>query len=325
MRAIICTEYGSPDVFQLKEVEKPTPKDHEVLIKVHAASVNPLDWHFLRGTPFLARFGHGFLKPKIKILGADMSGRVEAVGINVKLFKLGDEVFGDLYPLGLGAFSEYVSVPENAALVLKPISISLEEASAVPVAAVTALWGLRDKGNIQSGQRVLINGASGGVGTFAVQIAKSFGTEVTGVCSTNNLEMVQSIGADQVIDYTQEDFTKSGQCYDLIIDNVGNRSVLDLRRALNPNGICVIIGFSSMANLLQAMFMGPLVSMTGSKKITLMGEMKANKKDLDVIKELIDAGKVAPVIDRRYPLSEVAEAIRYLEEGHARGKVVITV
>ncbi len=324
MKAIVCTKYGPPDVLQLKEIEKPTPKDNEVLVKVQSASVNPLDWHYLRGTPFLVRLTAGLLKPKNTILGADIAGRVEAIGSNVKQFQLGDEVFGDIAPFGLGAFAEYVCVSENAALVLKPAGTTFEEAAAVPVAAVTALQGLRDKGQVQHGQRVLINGASGGVGTFAVQIAKSFGAEVTGVCSTRNLEMVRSIGADQVIDYTQEDFTQNGQPYDLIIDNVGNRSVLDYKRVLSPQGICVIIGYSSPPLLLQAMFLGSWVSMTGSKKIGLMGVANANKKDLVFLKELLEAGKVTPVIDRRYPLSEVAEAIRHLEEGHARGKVVIT-
>ena len=324
MKAIVYTKYGSPDVLELKEVQKPTPKDNEVLVKVLAASVNPLDWHLMRATPFLVRLTEGFLKPKKEILGADIAGRVEAVGRNAKQFQPGDEVFGDIFACGLGGFAEYVSVPENA-LVLKPANMSFEESAAVPVAAVTALQGLRDKGQVQPGQKVLINGASGGVGTFAVQIAKSFGAEVTGVCSTRNLDMVRSIGADQVIDYTQQDFTQNGQRYDLIVDTVGNRSVSDHKRALSPKGICVIIGYSSPVLLFQAMFLGPWISMTGSKKVGLMGTMKPNKKDLVFMKELLEAGKVVPVIDRRYTLSEVAEAIRYLEEGHARGKVVITV
>ena len=323
MKAIVYQKYGSPDVLELKEVQKPTPKDNEVLVKVHAASVNPLDWHFLRGEPFLARLKTGLLKPKNKILGADIAGRVEAVGRNVKQFQPGDEIFGDMYECGLGAFAEYVCDSEDA-LALKPANMTFEQAAAVPAAAVTALQGLRDKGQIQPGQRVLINGASGGVGTFAVQIAKSFGAEVTAVCSTRNLDMVRSIGADHVIDYTQEDFTQNGQRYDLIIDAVGNRSVSDLKRALNPEGICVIIGYSSPVLFFQHMFKGPWISMTGSKKIGLMGEAKPNKKDLVFLKELLEAGKVVPVIDRRYPLTEVAEALRYLEEGHARGKVVIT-
>jgi len=321
MKAIVYTKYGPPDVLQLKEVEKPAPNEDEVLIRVYAASANPADWHMLRGEPFLARLNAGLFKPKNTILGIDIAGQVEAVGKNVTEFQPGDEVFGDC---GWGGgFAEYVCVTEKN-LALKPTNITFEEAAAVPVAAVTALQGLRDKGQIQAGQKVLVNGASGGVGTFTVQIAKSFGAEVTGVCSTRNLDMVHSIGADQVIDYTQEDFTQNGQRYDLIIDNVGNRSVLDFKRSLSPNGICVIIGFSSLVLLFQHMFLGPLISMTGSKKIVLMGTANVNNKELGFLKELLEAGKVVPVIDRRYPLSEVAEAIRYLEEGHARGKVVIT-
>ena len=325
MKAIVYTEYGPPDVLQLKEVGKPSPNDNEVLIKVHAASVNPLDWHLLRATPFLVRLTEGLLKPKKEILGADVAGRVEEVGKNVKQFQTGDEVLGDFFVDVLGGFAEYVCVPEDAALIKKPTNLTFEEAAAVPVAAVTALQGLRDKGQIQPGQKVLINGASGGVGTFAVQIAKSFGAEVTGVCSTRNLDMVRSIGADHVIDYTQEDFTQNGQRYDLIADAVGNRSVSDYGRALSPKGICVIIGYSSPVLLFQHLFQGPWISMIGSKKIGLMGTVKPNKKDLVFMKELLEAGKVVPVIDRRYPLSEVAEAIRYLEGGHAQGKVVITV
>ena len=326
MKAIVYHKYGPPDVLELQETKKPSVKEGEVLVKVHAASVNPLDWHILRATPFFARAATGLLKPKHKILGADLAGRVEAVGRNVKQFQPGDEVFGDTFGcLGLGAFAEYVCVPENG-LVLKPTSTTFEETAAVPVAAITALQGLRDKGQIQSGQKVLINGASGGVGTFAVQIAKSFGAEVTGVCSTRNLDMVRSIGADHAIDYTQEDFTKNGRTYDLIYCAVGNRSAADYKRALNPNGICVVAGFTTMSHMLfQVVFLGAWVSMTGSKKIGALGTVRPNKEDLVVIKELLETGKVVPVIDRRYPLSETAEAIRYLEEGHAQGKVVITV
>ncbi|MCH7887080.1 MAG: NAD(P)-dependent alcohol dehydrogenase [Candidatus Marinimicrobia bacterium] len=324
MKAIIYTKYGPPDVLQLKEIEKPAPKEDEVLVKVHAASVNPLDWHLMRAEPFLARLEVGLLKPKNKILGADIAGRVEAVGRNVKEFQPGDEVFGEIFENGLGGFAEYAAVPESA-LALKPANISFEAAAAVPVAALTALQGLRDKGQIQSGQKVLINGASGGVGTFAVQIAKSFGAEVTGVCSTRNLDMVRSIGADQVIDYTQEDFTKNGQRYDLIFDAVGNRSVSEYKRVLSPQGICVIPGFTTLSHLFQVIFLGTWVSMTGSKKIGMMGTVKPSKKDLIFIKELLEAGKIVPVIDRSYPLNEVPEAIRYLEEGHAQGKVVITI
>ena len=320
MKAIVYTKYGPPDVLQLKEVEKPTPKDNEVLIKVHAASVNAADLDLLRGTP-LVRLG-GLLKPKYKILGSDIAGRVEAVGRNVKQFQPGDEIFGDLNECGFGAFAEYVCVPENA-LALKPASMTFEEVAAVPSAAVIALQGLRDKRQIQPGQKVLINGAGGGVGTFAVQIAKSFGAEVTGVDSTRKLDMVRSIGADQVIDYTQEDFTKNGQRYDLILDVAAYRSIFDYKRALSPKGIYVLVG-GSMAPIFQAVFLGPWISMTGSKKMGILMWKPNKKEDLVFMKELLEAGKVVPVIDRRYPLSEVAEALRYLEEGHAQGKVVIT-
>ena len=320
MKAIVYEKYGAPDVLELKEVEKPVPKDNQVLVKIHAASVNPLDWHFMRGSPRMARLAFGLTKPKIKILGADLAGTVEAVGAKVKDFQPGDEVFGN--PKGLGALAEYACVPENG-IVLKPANASFEEAASIPVAAITALQGLRDYGKIQPGQRVLINGAAGGVGTFSVQIAKSFGAVVTGVCGTANLEMVKSIGADFVIDYTKEDFTKRDDRFDLILDNVGNRSVSDYRRILNAGGKCVIVGYTSPGLLLQHMFWGPVTSWVG-EKVTSMGNAKPNRNDLMFLKELVESGKVKPVIDRRYPLSETAEAIRYLETGHARGKVVIT-
>ena len=292
-------------------------------MEVHAASVNYSNLILVRGKPFLARLGFGLLKPKLKIPGSDIAGQVEAVGRNAKQFRPGDEVFGDLSNCGRGGYAEYVCVPENV-LALKPANISFEEAAAVPIAAVTALQGLRDKGRIQPGQKVLINGASGGVGTFAVQIAKSFGTEVTAVCSTRNVDMVRSIGADQVIDYTQEDFTKNRQRYDLILAANGYHPISDYKRALSPRGTYVMSGGSSMAQLFQAMLLGPVISMTGSKK---MGNLmaKLNQKDLVFMKELLEADKVVPVIDRRYPLRETAEALRYLEKGHAKGKVVITV
>ncbi len=322
MKAVVYTKYGSPDVLQLKEVEKPTPKDNEVLIRIHAASANAADWHLLRGDPFLLRLGYGLLKPNNTILGADIAGRVEAVGNNVTQFQPGDEVFGDISGCGLGGFAEYVSVPEHA-VISKPASMTFEEAAAVPMAAVTALQGLRDKGQIQPGQKVLIHGASGGVGTFAVQIAKAFRAEVTAVCSTRKVDLVRSIGADHVIDYTQEDVTKTGQRYDLILAANGDRSIFEYKRALAPKGMYVVTG-GSMAQLLQAMLLGPLLSMAGRQK---MGNVLArpNQKDLACMKALLEAGNVVPVIDRCYPLSETAEAIRYLEEGHARGKVVITV
>jgi len=316
MKAIVYTTYGSPDVLQLHEVEKPTPKDNQVLVKVHAASANPADWHLMRAEPFLARLANGLLKPKNTRLGADVAGRVEAVGRNVTQFQVGDQVFGCLPLNELGGFAEYVCAAEEL-LALKPANLTFEQAAAVPLAAFTALQGLRNKGQIQPGQKVLINGASGGVGTFAVQIAKSFGTEVTGVCSTRNLDMVRSIGADYVIDYTQADFTRNGQQYDLIFDAVGNRSVSDFKRALSPNGICAVAGFTNLSRLFQVMLLG-------GKKIGLMETAKANQKDLVFIQALLEAGKVVPVIDRCYPLREVADAIRYLEAGHAQGKVVIT-
>jgi NADPH:quinone reductase-like Zn-dependent oxidoreductase len=321
MKAIVYAEYGSPDVLYLKDVEKPTPQDNEVLIKVHAAAANPLDWHLMRGAPFVARLENGLRKPKNTTLGADIAGVVEAVGKNVTQFQPGDPVFGEV---GFGGFAEYRCAREES-VVRKPSNLSFESAAAVPVAAFTALQGLRDKGQIRAGQKVLINGASGGVGTFAVQIAKSFGTEVTGVCSTRNLELVRSIGADQVVDYTQEDFTKNGQQYDLILDAVGNRSVADYQRALRPHGICSIAGFTTMARLFEHILLGAWVSRRGNKQIGLMATAKANKQDLLFISDLLEAGKVVPVIDRTYPLHETAAAIRYLETGRARGKVVITV
>jgi NADPH:quinone reductase-like Zn-dependent oxidoreductase len=317
MKAIVYHEYGSPDVLQLKDVEKPAPRENEVLVKVRAASANPADWHTMRGAPFLARLVNGLLKPKHPRLGADLAGSVEAVGRNVTQFQVGDDVFGGMPLSEMGSFAEFVCTNEDA-LALKPSKMTFEQAAAVPLAAFTALQGLRDKGRIRQGQKVLINGASGGVGTFAVQIAKSFGTEVTGVCSTRNLDMVRSIGADHVIDYTKEDFTKNGQRYDLIFDAVGNRSISDYKRALSPNGICSVAGFTTLSRLFQLMIFG-------NKQIGLMETAKGNKKDLILIKELLETGKVVPVIDRTYPLSEVPEAIRYLETGHARGKVVITI
>jgi len=322
MKAIVYEKYGSPDVLELKEVEKPIPKDNEVLVKVHAASVNDWDWGLLRGKPFMNRLVvSGLLKPKIKILGGDIAGWVEAIGRNIKQFQPGDEVFGDLSGYGFSGFAEYVCARENA-LVLKPASMTFEEAAAIPQAAVLALQGLRDKGKMQPGQKVLINGAGGGAGTFAVQIAKSFGAEVTGVDSTRKLDIMRSIGADHVIDYTQEDFTKNGQRYDWILDFAGYHSIVDYNRALSPKGIYVMVG-GSAATFLQTLFLGPLFSMTTGKKIGLL--MHKPNKDLAFMKELFEASKVKPVIDKRYPLSEVPEALRYFGKGHNRGKVVITV
>lgn len=321
MKAITFSKYGQPDVLHLEEVEKPTPKDNEVLVKVHAASINDWDWQLLQGIPFINRLMAGLLKPtRIKILGCDIAGRVEAVGKNVKQFHTGDEVFGDLSGCGFGGFAEYVCARENA-LALKPGMMTFEDAAAVPQAGLLALQGLREKGKVQPGQKVLINGASGGTGTFAVQIAKSFGAEVTGVCSTKKMDFVRSVGADHVIDYTHEDFTKNGQHYDLILDMQAHHSVLDYKRALSPNGIFVMVGGSSaLANKL--IFLGPWISMTESKKMGLLLH-KANKS-MDSMIELLESGTVVPVIDKLFPLSKADEAMRYFGEGHKKGKVVIT-
>lgn len=321
MKAIVYTKYGSPDVLEFKEVEKPFPKGNEVLIRIRAASVNAADWHLLRADPFIARFFAGLLRPKFTILGADIAGVVEEVGKDVKQFHIGDEIFGDLSGSHFGGFAEYVCASENE-IAVKPINLTFEEAAAVPLASITALQALRDKGRIQPRQNVLINGASGGVGTFAVQIAKSFGAEVTAVCSTNKIEMVRSIGSDYIIDYKKVDFTQNGKGYDLIIATNGYHPILNYKRALSSNGIYVMTG-GSLAQMFQAAFFGPMISIFSRKRLgNLLA--RSNKKDLMYVKELIENGSVVPVIDRRYPLSKVADAIRYLEEGHAIGKVVIT-
>ncbi len=318
MKAAVYTRYGPPDVVQITDVEKPAPKDNEVLIRVRAASVNPLDWHFMRGTPHIVRLGAGLRRPKVTRLGVDLAGQVEAVGRNVTQCKSGDEVFGACR----GAFAGYVCAVEGK-LAPKPANLSFEDAAAVPVAALSALQGLRDKGRIQRGHKVLVDGASGGVGTFAVQIAKSFGAEVTAVCSTRNVETARSIDADHVIDYTREDFTKNGQRYDLILAANAYHSIFDYRRALSQDGTYVMVGGGGV-QILQALLLGPLLSLIGGRKMCFVSA-KINKKDLVFLKDLLETGKVVPVIDRRYPLSAVAEALRYLEEGHAQGKVVITV
>jgi NADPH:quinone reductase-like Zn-dependent oxidoreductase len=321
MKAILFPRYGSPDVLEFTEVEKPTPNENQVLIKVVAAAANPLDWHRMRGEPIIARMGEGFRKPQDTRLGADIAGRVEAVGKNIKEFKPGDEVFG---AVGARGFAEYVCTRENN-LALKPGNISFEAAAATPVVGFTAIQGFRHAGGVRPGQNVLVNGAAGGIGTFAVQFAKSCGADVTGVCSTRNLDMVCSIGADHVVDYTRQDFTKNGRQYDLIYDAIGNRSVFAYRRALKPGGTCVIAGFTTMPRLFEHMIMGPLVSKVGNRKVGMMGVSNDDKNDLIMIKELLETRKVVPFIDRRYPLSETAEAIRYLETMHARGKVIINV
>ena len=323
MKAIVCKQYGPPDLLQFKDVAKPAPADNQVLIKVCAASANPLDWRLMRADPVFVRLFFGLFKPKLEILGSDIAGRVEEVGKDVKQFQPGDEVFGAKGFAG-GGFAEYVCAVENE-LTLKPANVSFEDAAAVPVAAITALQGLRDKGLIQRGQKVLIDGASGGVGTFAVQIAKSFGAEVTAVCSTRNLETARSIGADHVIDYTWEDFTRSGQRYDLILAANARHSVFDYRRALSQDGIYVKAGGKpTLHGVLEDLIVAPFLSRIGRRK-TCTFIAKLTHEDLVILKDLLEAGKIVPVIDRRYPLSEVAEALRYLEKGHAQGKVIITV
>lgn len=321
MSAIAYRCYGSADVLKFEDTEKPVPADDEVLIKVRAASVNPLDWHFMRGTPYLLRLMSGVGAPKETGLGVDFAGTVEVVGSNVTRFKPGDAVFGG----GNGVFAEYVTIGEDGALVMKPDDVSFEQAASVPIAGVTALQALRDLGRLEPRQKVLINGASGGVGTFAIQIAKSFGAEVTGVCSTRNVEMVRSIGADFVFDYTQADYTESGEQYDLIIDMVGNHSLSENRRALKPDGIFVIVGggkgnwLGPMMTPIKALMMSPFVE---QEFVMILAEIRQD--DLAILGDLMQSGEVTPVIDSRYRLSEVAAAIRHSEEGHARGKIIIT-
>ena len=325
MKALVYDTYGAPaDVLQLREVERPVVADDEVLVRVHATSVNPVDWHTLTGDPYIARLQAGLRKPKSGALGVDYAGTVEAVGAGVTRFQPGDEVFGGKN----GAFAEYVCVRAERAVLPKPANVTFEQAAAVPVAALTALQGLRDKGKLQAGHKVLINGASGGVGTFAVQIAKSFGAEVTGVCSTRNVDIVQSIGADHVIDYTQEDFTRSGQRYDLMLDIAGNRSWSECTRVLADKATLVVVGGPKGGNH----WLGPLghfagvwlASLVGSRRVVLF-IAKFNKADLVLLAQLLEAGTMTPVIDRRYTLSEVPDALMYLGDGHAQGKVVIAV
>jgi len=321
MKAMVSRCYGSPDVLALEDIAKPAPADDEVLVKVVAASVNPLDWHYMRGSPYLMRLGTGLGAPTDASMGVDFAGTVAAVGSDVTRFKVGDEVFGGRS----GAFAEYVTVREDRAIALKPANMTFQQAAAVPIAGITALQALRDNGKLQPGQKVLINGASGGVGTFAVQIARSFGAEVTGVCSTRNLEMVRSIGADHVIDYTVENYTESGIEYDLIIDMVGNHSLLANRRALTPDGIFVIVGgpkgdwIAPLMNPIKALVLSPFVGQEFGMMLA-----KMSQDDLSILGDLMQDGKVTPVIDRSYRLSEVADAIRYSEEGHARGKIIVT-
>jgi NADPH:quinone reductase-like Zn-dependent oxidoreductase len=320
MKAIVYTEYGPPEILQLKEVAKPIPKDDEVLVKVQAVSVNRSDWEGLRGNPLYARIG-GLLRPRHHILGSDIAGRVEMAGRNVSRFRPGDEVFGDI--LGrLGGFAEYVCAPENR-LALKPAGMTFEEAAAIPQSAVIALQGIRDKGQLQPGQKVLINGAGGGAGAIAVQLAKLYGAEVTGVDNTGKLDFMRSVGADHVIDYTQEDFTKNGEQYDLILDIVAHRSVFAYKRTLKPNGRYFLAG-GSVATMLQILLLGPWFSMIESKKILILA-VKPSLEDMVHVTELCEAGKITSVIDKTYSLSEVPEAISYVGDGYAKGKVVITV
>ena len=326
MKAIVHHQYGSPDdVLALVDVEQPTIDDNAVLVRVQAASVNPADWHFVRGKPYIARLQLGLRKPKDTVLGCDFAGQVEAVGKNVSAFQPGDEVFASSFAHGHGALSEYVLISEEL-LAMNPANLSFEHAAAVPLAALTALQGLRDHGRIAPRHKVLIIGASGGVGTFAVQVAKAFGAEVTGVCSTRNVDLVRSLGADNVLDYTQADFTQSGQRYDLIFQLAGTRSPSDCRRALTANGTLLLASGESdghwigpVARIIRALLLSPFVS----QKMASF-TVKPNSKDLQTLKELIEAGKVTPVIDRTYSLTEVPDAIRYLEEGHTQGKVVVT-
>ncbi|MEM9265205.1 MAG: NAD(P)-dependent alcohol dehydrogenase [Cyanobacteria bacterium P01_F01_bin.13] len=321
MKAIVQDEYGSTDILRLKDVEKPVLEDNRVLVRVYASSVNAGDWHLMRGTPFLIRlmFG-GIFKPTLKTLGSDVTGHVEAVGKDVTQLQVGDEVFGDVSECGFGAFAEYVSVPE-ATLVLKPANIRFEEAAAIPAASLAALQAVRDFGQLQPGQKVLVHGASGGVGSFAVQIAKAFGAEVTGVCSTNKVEMVRSLNADHVIDYTQTDCTQTGP-YDLIIDAAAYRSVYDFLPALKSEGTYVMVG-GSTARFFQVLFLGPWIAKTRHYNVKCLAT-KPNQNDLATIRDLVVAGKITPFIDRRYPLSEVPDAIRYIEQRQVKGKVVIT-
>ncbi len=326
MKAVVYTDYGSPDVLEIRDIKKPVPDDDQVLVKVRAVSVNPYDWHFIEGKPYIMRaMMVGLRKPKDPRLGVDYAGTVEAVGKNVTQFKPGDDVFGGRG----GAFAEYVCARADRSITLKPANVTFEQAASVDIAGLTALQGLRDAGHVQPGQKVLINGASGGVGTFAVQIAKSLGADVSGVCSTRNLDLVRSLGADHVIDYTKEDFTKGDQRYDVILDNVGTQPLSGFRHVLTAKGICVMIGgggpndgglIGPLGRPVKALLISPFIS----QKMGMM-MAKQSKDDLKILADLMQSGKVTPVIDKTYPLSQIADAIRYLEQGHARGKVIVTV
>lgn len=321
MRAIQLTGYGAPDVLQMKSVDTPSPKEKQVVIKVIAASANPLDWHRMRGEPFLVRIDEGWRSPKEVRFGADVAGIVEAIGPDVTRFSVGDAVFGSIYA---GSFAEYALANESM-LAHKPVSIAFEDAAAVPVAGLTALQGLRDKCQLQAGQSLLINGASGGVGTYAVQLAKYYGADVTGVCSTRNLELVRSLGADHVIDYTQENFTTGDEKYDVIFDLISNHAVMAYKRALNPNGKAILAGFSSMAHILQVVTVGSWVTRTSDRHVGLMGTAKIDASDLEFLGDLLAQGEIKSVIDCRFSLDEAADAITYLETSRARGKVIINI
>jgi NADPH:quinone reductase-like Zn-dependent oxidoreductase len=323
VKAIMQRCYGPPQVLRYEDIERPAPADHEILVRVHAASVNPLDWHYVRGAPYLVRLDSGVGRPTNPRFGVDFAGTVETVGKSVTHFKPGDEVFGGRS----GAFAEYVTVREDRAVTLKPTNATFEQAAALPIAAITALQALRDKGHLQRGQQVLINGASGGVGTYAVQIARAYGADVTGVCSTRNLALVRALGAQQVVDYTKEDVTQGAQRFDLIVDTVGNRGLLDYRRIMNPHGTLVIVGGQNVGNWLgplarpiYALLLRPFVS---QRFEPFLAEL--NQQDLAMLSDLMRSGKLTSVIDRRYPLAQAADALAYLEQGHARGKVVIDV
>jgi NADPH:quinone reductase-like Zn-dependent oxidoreductase len=320
MKAIRYTQYGSPDVLRLADVDQPVPGENEVLVQVVAASANPLDWHFMRGAPFIARLSGGWFKPTDPRLGVDIAGQVVAAGSAVQQYRPGDAVFG----VGVGGFAEY-AVARADRLALKPAKISFTAAAAAPVAALTSLQGLRDSGHVRPGEKVLVNGGAGGVGTFAVQMARAFGAEVTAVCSLRNQAQARAIGAAHSVDYACDDFTRGAERYDLIFDAVGNRSVADLRRALAPQGRCVVAGFTSLPRLFEHAIIGPLLSRKGGQRVGLMGTATPNAADMDTIKEMLESGQVVSVVEQCYPLNETAAAMRYLESGHVRGKLVIRV
>lgn len=325
MKAMVCREYGSPDILNLEEIETPIPKANEILIKNHASSVNALDWHFLRGKPIMLRLQYGFFKPRRKILGYDFAGIVNKIGNNVKKFKVGDEVFGGTPDFYLGAFAEYISIPENGFVTTKPSNISFEQAAAVPGAAVAALIGLKERGNLQSGQHVIINGSSGGVGTFAVQIAKTLGAEVTAVCSTGKIEMVRRLGADHIIDYKKEDFTKSGKTYDLLLDNVGNHKVREMMSVIRPGGTCTVVGFTNLRLMMQQAIFGSREAKKNGINWSKPSSDHPEQKHAESLKHLLETGKIVPEIEKTYSLEQLPQAIEHIEAGHAQSKIVILI